>query len=123
MQLLPNFMLSCLTILELLSLFLELNVCNVRIYINGSVQRDVKMLRGCVDMQLPCQFLSAPAGFSTTVDVLLFNTQFDIHRILDLSEFFLIRCCWLLKFKLRLKIVSCTRIEVGVMHFSLVMLI
>ena len=45
-----------------------------------------EMLRGCVDMQLPCQFLSAPAGLSAAVDVLLF-TQFGIHRILDLSKF------------------------------------
>ena len=47
-----------------------------------------KMLRGCVDMQLPCQFqdpLNRPVH-SGTVDVLLF-TQFGIRRILDVSDF------------------------------------
>ena len=34
-------MLTYITVYKLLSLFLELNVCNVRIYINESVQRDV----------------------------------------------------------------------------------
>ena len=71
-----------------------LNIYNVRIYINESVQRDVyKMLRGCVDVQLATLSVprsSQPTGHSGTVDVLLF-TQFGIRRILDVSEFWVRR--------------------------------
>ena len=94
----PTDMSSCMlthiTVYKLLSLFLELNVCNVRIYINESVQRDV--YKCCVAVWI-CSCLVNPrssqhASHSGTVDVLLF-TQFGIRRILDVSEF-LIRCSW-----------------------------
>ena len=44
---LPNLVLSCLTILKLLSLFLEFNICNLSVYINEPVQRREKC---CVDV-------------------------------------------------------------------------
>ena len=43
------------------------------------------MLRGCVDMQLPCKLLD-PLSRPGHSDVPLF-TLFGIHQILDVSEF------------------------------------
>ena len=86
-------MLTYITVYKLLSRFLELNVCNVRIYINESVQKDVyKRINAAwlcgYAAALSISRSSQPASHSSTVDVLLF-TQFGIRRILvyQSSEF------------------------------------
>ena len=135
-------MLTCFTVYKLLSLFLELKVCNVRIYISESVQRDVyKMLRGCVDMQrsyLVNSRSSQPAGHRRysrrSVDnAIWYPSDFSCIRVLN-SEFVgYSRCALGFRFpekyahqndplnqgnlhelKLRLKIVRYPGIEVGV---------
>ena len=86
---LSSCMLTCFTVYKLLSLFLELNVCSLRIYISEFVQREVYVLCGyAATLSIPRS--SQPAGHSGTVDVLLF-TQFDIYRILHVSEFWIRR--------------------------------
>ena len=71
-------MLTCFSVYKLLSLFLELNVCNQML----SICRYVATLSNPGSSQ--------PADHSGTVDVLLL-TQFGIHRILDVSEFWIRR--------------------------------
>ena len=132
-------MLTCLTVYKLLSLLLVLNVCNVRIYINESVQRDVyKMLRGCVDVQLPCQFqdpLSRPVtrySRRSVVYAIRYPSGFRCIRVLNSAFVGCSRCALGFRFpekyahqndplnqgnlhelKLRLKIVRYPGIEVA----------
>ena len=80
---LSSCMLTYITVYKLLSLFLELNVCDVRIYINESVQRDV--YKCCVAVWI----LSARQSQRYRRRSAVYASRY--RRILDVSEFWIRR--------------------------------
>ena len=135
---LPSCMLTCLTVpyINCYHFFLVLNVCDVRMYINEYVQRDVyKMLRGCSYLVSP-KVLSADRSqrYSrrSVVYAIRFPSDFRLIRVLNSALVDCSRCALSFRFpekyahqndplnqgnlnelKLRLKIVRYPEIEVG----------